>query len=69
MGVAARPELKVWQNSLRFQLRLDEIADWIDTHPGVAKRFRHELIFDLPEGWADRIEEEFDRIDRKWKWL
>lgn len=48
---------------------LDEIADWIDTHPGVAKSFRHELIFDLPEGWADRIDEEFDRIDRKWKWF
>lgn len=43
---------------------LDKVTDWIETKPGVAGKFEHTIVFTLPDGWAERIEEAMDRIKR-----
>lgn len=49
---------------------LDEVADWIETSPGVPKSFHFKLIFTLPDGWSKRVSKELDKINRKsfWSW-
>lgn len=45
--------------------QLDEVADWIDTNPAVGKEFHHKLVFDLPDGWADRVQKELEGINKR----
>ncbi len=52
---------------------LDTAVDWLESNEGrpppkTPKEFRFDLVFDLPEGWNDRINQELDRIAEGNRW-
>lgn len=44
--------------------KLDEIADWVDSnpHPIARKEFQHTIVFELPDGWAERVDAEIEKL-------
>lgn len=47
--------------------KLDEVVDWIELNPtpGIHKRFEHTITFKPPEGWTERLREEFKLFQQR----
>jgi hypothetical protein len=48
---------------------LDEVADWIETSPGVPKEFHYTIVFSSPDGWPERIAKELKMIEKGGTWF
>jgi hypothetical protein len=49
--------------------RIDEVTDWLEVNPGVARTFDFKLVFTLPDGWVERVQKEMSKIEKAHSWF
>lgn len=64
------------QNSAGIQLDkisyipkfIDEMVDWGKANPKTPRTFKHTIVFELPDGWSERVNAEIRRVEQKRWW-
>ena len=43
---------------------LDEAVTWAVENPGIPRKIDHTIVFELPEGWTDRVDKELSKLGK-----